>query len=129
MKRNLQSIQADPVPSDIDWEPLRNSGNVFRTRKARIADSQRLVFIPTIISIFFYIAGIAFSIFICRESYINPVHNPAHPANHIMGYIFNPIFLLAAIIALWLGTRPVVFDKTTNEYYRGWRIYSKTAGI
>lgn len=107
-------------PSDIDCSPLSKSGNLFRTRKARLSGPDKLVFYPGFRAVAFFVLYTCAACFLVHLA-INESASHDLTFKNIVGVIISTLFVLAGIVSMWNGVRPVVFDKRKAIYYRKWK--------
>lgn len=110
----------DPVAIKTEWGPLKGGGSNFQTKRIKIISEQRIQFVPTIgmlifASIFFVVGiGSAFiPFFMEKDNVIGDIETAMY-----VPLIFGGIFASVGGALLYSSTRPIVFDKTQDYFWK-----------
>ncbi|QDU51210.1 hypothetical protein [Gimesia panareensis] len=110
----------DPVALKTDWSPLKGGGSNFCTRKLVQVSPHRYEFRAAAGAICFYliffVAGLIISGVALFQILRSGEYFDAGPL--IMGGV-GLVFILVGGLLLYFGTRPVVFDKQHNCFWKG----------
>lgn len=110
----------DPVALKTDWSPLKGGGANFCTQKLVQVSPHRYEFRAAAGAIFFYliflIVGLIVSVIAVFQIMQSEEFFSGGPL--LMGVV-GLVFTLAGGLMLYFGTRPVVFDKQHNCFWKG----------
>jgi len=110
----------DPVAMKTDWSPLKKGGANFCTRKLVQVSPLRYEFRATVGAIvfylFFFFSGLGVSIIVLTQSIAS---GRVFAAGALIPGAVGLIFTLAGGLTFYFGTRPVVFDKRHDCFWKG----------
>jgi hypothetical protein len=110
----------DPVAMKTKWTPLKGGGANFCTRKLVRVSPLRYEFRASVGAIFFYliffVSGLEVT-YISISEFIESERNFTAEVLFLGG--FGLVFTLVGGLMLYFGTRPVVFDKQHNCFWKG----------
>lgn len=114
------SVFNDPVALKTEWGPCKRGGANFRTHKLKLEFPNRAVFKPTGGAAVFYavflVLGLVFMGFGILKG-INAGNMFNDDSIVIIG--ISSIFVAIGAVLIFFGMRPVVFDKTTGYFWKG----------
>lgn len=110
----------DPVAMETEWSPLKKGGANFCTRKLVQVSPLRYEFRASLGAILFYLLflliGLGVSIIPIAEIILS---GEIWTSKVLFLGAFSLIFTLAGGLMLYFGTRPVVFDKQHDCFWKG----------
>lgn len=111
----------DPVAMQTEWKPLKGGGSNLKTHKLVEVNYHRLEFQATIFARIFFIIFIIIGIGVVLFFSMNVIdwNDISVSFELIIPIVFGSIFTLVGSIMLYMGTAPIVFDKTNGYFWKG----------
>lgn len=110
----------DSLAMQTKWTPVQRGGSSFLTHKLDFVNSSRAEFRATmrmkLFFLLFVFIGVVVFFFITRS--FSSQGSPFYGFT-ILLWLFPSIFVLVGGVGLFLGTKPIVFDKTKGFFWKG----------
>lgn len=115
------ALFGDPLATRIEWTPVNRGGANFRTHKMAQTGGGRFEFRATVGAWLFYLvfllAGLAVAIGIPAGEYCKGTFT--FGSDLIFPLLFGLIFASVGGSMLFIGTKPIIFDKVRGFYWKG----------
>lgn len=106
----------DPVAMKTEWSPLKAGGANFCTRKLVRVSPLRYEFRATVGAIVFYLFFFLMGLIVSISSLSQIILSGK---NMIAGMLAGLVFILMGGLMFYFGTKPVVFDKQHDCFWKG----------
>jgi len=111
----------DPVAQQTNWMPAKRGGANFRTRRLVHVTSNRIEFRASMGAILFFglflLGGLGFAVGFSLYHFSEGTF--LFRADTVLPSLFGIVFAAVGGYLIYLGTAPIVFDKTKGFFWKG----------